>query len=156
MDEGDEEVDLPTEENTIIPGTWGYAEIKIENAGNVAADITIEGLASICPNSPGKIDYTNAALVFCVVDKELGDSYPGDDSSNFEDENFVTEDPEPFTLNPGESKSFYVCYKWEYNGDSDDPMDDANEADTKIQSHEFSFGTLTVTAQQAKISTESP
>ncbi len=147
VDSLDEEVEVPEGATTIIPGTWGYAEIVIKNESDVAADITIEGLSSFLPT-----DYGNDALKFAVVDTGSDDTPPsgfgvGDDLS--------TEDSYNFTLASrksasGNSKTIYVCYEWAYINISDDPAESNNEADMDIVKNAPKFGTLTVIAVQAK------
>lgn len=147
------EVTVPEEASTIVPGTWGYAAIEVYNASDVAADITITGFKTFLPTyktaPTGANEYKNSGLTFKVYYSQDSDDTP----TSFDKITDLCTSSNPscsFTLQPDDSKSIYVCYKWTYRGTSDDPTVSENEEDTGMIGEGLTFGDLSVTAQQAK------
>ena len=151
-----------SEVNTIVPGTWGYAEIVVMNNSQVSADIKIEGFSTFLPTG-----YGNDALTFKVYYEQNNNDAPSTFGSKTTDLCTSANPSCSFTLEPDGTQSIFVCYKWEYKdedetdtmgkvtSDKDDPNNKYNTADMNmVDIGGLEFGKLSVTAQQAK-STES-
>ncbi len=134
---------LPNE-NTIAPGTWGYAEIKIENVGDVDAVVTvsIENLKFPTQDDHGnQVADLNNRLTFALM------KTPPDNESKIVDQS--TEQPYSDTLvrsgkSGTNSLTCYLVYKWEF-GTIDDGVND-----NKFQGNTFDFGAFTITAKQVE------
>ena len=123
---------MPTE-NTIAPGTWGYASITVQNIGDVDAYVTVSiaGLPTesnnklifaVKKNEPKEVDIVNSSIE-SLYDKQL-------------------------VVRSGKSGTntitFYLAYKWEFG-----TTDDAEE-DNALAGEVFEFGALTITATQVE------
>ncbi len=149
------EVEEPAE-GTIIPGTWGYAEIPIVNQSDVAADITIGGLKtfiSSLKNTVTDSSLTNAALDFKVgIGTDASESYGGVEEYSSDTTRYnASKDIFSLTLEKsgeaGDQESIYVYYKWEFELPSGKDTND--KTDTGMIGESFTFGSLAITATQA-------
>ena len=118
----------------IAPGTWGYAEIQVQNASDVAALLKVTGATGLTST------YTSAALQSKIIVREsAATSYSG----------MTTESGDLTTgvsLPKGGNVTIFICYDWAFGtGDND-------EDDTKIGNSvtQLTLGTLTITAEQAE------
>ncbi len=114
----------------IAPGTWGYAEIVIENAGDVDANITVSGL-------DGASNIESSGLsVKAVKMNSAPTSYTG-----------ATGDlPSGVKLAKSDTMKLYICFEWKFNDSKDD-------ADTTIGTTktEITFAdSFTIKAEQVQ------
>ena len=137
----------PTE-NTIAPGTWGYAEIKIQNVGDVDAMVTVDVGELALPTESSEsndISDLNGRLVFAIL--AATPTGEGDIDGN-------KELSSPYNILNGilvrsgksgaNTITFYLAYKWDFGTIAD------AENDNKFESNVFDFGTFTITAQQVE------
>lgn len=124
----------------IAPGTWGYAEIKVTNDGDV--DALVKAATSGVPSS------TSNNLTFKVISRSTAPT----SASELENEggNDLTTG---VALAKGGTASvnIYVCYEWKF--DSSGSSGTYDEPDTTYGSDEqtFEFSSLTITAEQAEV-----
>ncbi len=160
MSEKENNSDLPIGENTIAPGTWGFAEIKIENASDVDAIVKI----SYDVKLTNEINEVSKGLSYKDVIAD-SDADPAGLSS-YEDFNDKAEIPSRVELKTKgieikrqESISLYICYQWlfeknEVNGTNEviktnvtDP-DDTKMAENGV---ELVFSvSLSISAEQSR------
>lgn len=165
---GIDETEKPIDD-TIAPGTWGYAAIVIENTGEVDAVVTIEDDGAFLPSeSAGGL--TSGGLIFGFstdTDYEEG-AGPTDAPSPDTDPTWLTsldstgagDNPGRITVPKDDKKALYVCYAWDFDDSTGSGANNAQDnALGKLEEGEdvadtFEFGTLTFTAEQAGKATE--
>lgn len=114
------------EDDKIVPGTFGYAEITVKNEGEVDAVLSV---------TKGGTATSHDGLKLAILE-----SAPTAQTASTMSDATIT-DAELVRTN-GE-KTIYIAYCWEF--------DDANtNGDTSMQGQEINFGELTLTASQAK------
>ncbi len=140
----EEEVTTAATPYAAAPGTWGFAQIvTIENQSDVDAIVKINFDDFSLPDAT---KYGKYGMEFKIVAMPHIESI--DDMSGYED---MTNDDVVDLKNDGvriainDSITIYVCYTWEFDGDTKNNVDDTDIAGESI---EFG-GTITITAEQA-------
>lgn len=118
--------DKSYEDDKIVPGTFGYAEITVKNEGEVDAVLSV---------TKGGTATSHEGLKFAMLESaptaQTASTMSDATISDFE------------LVRTNGSKTIYIAYCWDF--------DDANSNnDTSIQGQEINFGDLTLTASQAK------
>ena len=112
--------------NTIVPGTFGYAEVTVKNEGEVDAVLSITKEATEATNHSG----LTLALLETAPEAATASQMTDATLTNIE-------------LNRSAEKKIYIAYSWDF--------DDANDnSDTTLQGTEINFGKITLSASQAK------
>ncbi len=134
-------------ENTIAPGTWGYAPIVIQNVGDVDAVVTVDVGELALPTESSEsnvITDLEDRLVFAIMTNTPNEG-------NIDGTNKLSS---PYNILDGilvrsgksgaNTITFYLAYKWDFGTIAD------AENDNKFESNVFDFGTFTITAQQVE------
>ena len=119
----------PPADQKAAPGTWGYAQITVENLSEVDAVIKVSGAEDI-----GSMTADSDGLTFKV-----------DPNSSSYEEIGTEITAEGVAIAMSNSVYIYVCYQWEFGDGTNDTKDTAmGESPTDI-----TFGDLTITAEQS-------
>ncbi len=133
----------PPANGTIAPGTWGYAEIPVENKSEVDAKIRVD-YSSL---KPTVTNGDSTGMFFGVVVQE---SEPSEGSVDwFEYGAEITAEAEG-EVTRGTTAYIYVCYEWEF-GEGENDIEDTEKGKSSIDGDriEVNFGTLKITAEQS-------
>ena len=109
-----------------VPGTYGYKAIEIKNESVVDAEVSV--------SATGATNDDTAISVGFLKEQPTGNAITSEDLSST-----------PLKINAGGSQTIYIAYNWEFDGQ--------DEPDTTLGKTEgaINFGSITVTATQAKV-----
>lgn len=116
-------------DDKIAPGTWGYANVAITNAGDVDAEISANYTA-------GSADLP-AGMKVAVLTSEPINASEVDTSETIDK-----------TIKAGETANAYIAFKWEIGDPTNDKNDTPFGTNAASGSADLELGKLSITADQ--------